>query len=184
MGVCESLNFKNYNNNNNIKEINKDKNINNNINEGNIIKIGNNNINNSEKSLENNKNNQLLMQNLKKDNDTANTGKVSSSNYFERDTVDYLRKSGFFDKNIEDQLRKSGLIQQNSKNQIQLIEKNITEEIKKSEIVQPNNINASKNNNMISSKILPIQVMETVVNKPIVDDNIKVLPVIYMNDKN
>ena len=56
------------------------------------------------------------------------------------------------------------------------------EELRKSEIAQPNGNNTSINNMLVSSKILPVQVMEAKVNEPIVENNIKILPVVYLND--
>jgi hypothetical protein len=114
-----------------------------------------------------------------------NTANISSTNgYFDQDIIDQLKKSGFFDKNIEADLRKSGFInspKEQAKN-TELEIKNIEKELKKSGIIKENDINTSTKNAIISSKILPVQFMETIVNKPIVDDNIKTLPVIYLNE--
>ena len=55
------------------------------------------------------------------------------------------------------------------------------EELRKSEITQPNGNNTSINHMLVSSKILPVQVMEAKVNEPIVENNIKILPVVYLN---
>ena len=121
MGVCDSFskNYNYYNNKDLNKDISQKNNINNvNINNENTIKYENNNLYN--KNINNKKENDMVksVNKFLENNNPINTGKITSNNYFDQDTVDQLKKSGFFDNNIEDQLRKSGFIQQKSKEQL------------------------------------------------------------------
>ena len=179
MGICDSQNSKN--NNIQIKEeFNKDINENNNIiNENKNNTSSDNNIKEIDIIKKDNK---YPEKNFKKDNIGINNSHIISSDYLEQDVVEQLKKVGFFDENIEEQLRKSGFIEPVSKEQLKLKEQNITEELKKSGVFQLDDNTTSLNNTIISSKVLPVQVLETVANKPIIDENIKTLPVIYINE--
>ena len=44
-------------------------------------------------------------------------------------------------------------------------------------------INQSINKELVSSNILPVKYLEPKINTPIVDDNVKTLPIIYLNDE-
>ena len=44
-------------------------------------------------------------------------------------------------------------------------------------------INQSINKELVSSNILPVKYLEPKINAPIVDDNVKTLPIIYLNDE-
>ena len=185
MGVCDSLSYKNNNYQNNTP-FNRAQGLSYNINNENKIPNVNNNINNNidnSNIIAKKENNMVKSVNQFLENKyPVNTGQITESNYFDQDTVEQLTKSGFFDKNIEEQLRKSGFIKVNSKEQFKLDEQNMKEDLRKSGITQQNGVNASVNNMLVSSKVLPVQVMEAKVHKPIVEGNVKVLPVIYLND--
>ena len=55
--------------------------------------------------------------------------------------------------------------------------------MRKSGIIKDNDPNTFISNTFVSQKVLPVKIMEATYNAPIIDNNIKTLPIIYLNDQ-